>query len=119
MQNIQLWNGRKINKFFIGKIIMINRIIDNFDLLEYKMYFKDIKEFERMEDRFFAVERYFGDIVGMNVDYVEFCPNNEPPLKNEIIPWLWVIHPEWKKEILNYANTDLREIIDEYEENLK
>lgn len=38
---------------------------------------------------FFSVEKYYGDIVGMNVGSVEFCPNNKPPeLQKEILPWL-------------------------------
>lgn len=95
---------------------MIKKILNDHDLLEYELHFKDIKELNRMEERFFAIEQYFGDIVGMNVDSVEFCPNNEPPLESEIIPWLWVIHPEWKNEILDFADKDLKEIIKDYEE---
>ena len=44
----------------------------------------------------------------MNVNLVEFCSNNEPPLMDEIISWLWVIHPEWKNKILEYANNSLK-----------
>jgi len=77
--------------------------------------FKNIREFERMEERFFDVEQFYGDIVGMNIDSVEFCPNNTPPEKNEeVLPWLWLIHPEWKDEILEVADSRLKEIIHDY-----
>jgi hypothetical protein len=93
---------------------MINDFIKRYEPIKRKVYFKDIKEKDRLEERFFDIEQYFGDIVGMNINSVEFCPNHEPPLKDEILPWLWLIYPECKEELLQYANDNLKIIITEY-----
>lgn len=92
---------------------VIQEILQDKNKIPMLVFFKNIQEIEKIEDRFFEVERVYGDIVGMNVDSVEFCPNNTPPLKEEILPWLWLIHPECKNEILIYANTTLKKIISE------
>lgn len=90
----------------------LQQLLDN---LPYEILFDDIPEFETFEDRFFLVEAVFGDILGMNVGSCEFAPNHHPPLlQTEILPWLWVIRPQLSSEILNFANKDLRKIIEEY-----
>ena len=94
---------------------MIKKFLDDAKEVPKIAYFKDIQEFERMEERFFDLEEFYGDIVGMNVDSVEFCPNNDPPERNEeILPWLWLIHPGWKGEILEIADSKLKQIIQKY-----
>jgi len=95
---------------------MVEQILNNLNLIEYKVNFSMISDFERMEERFFDIEKNFGDIVGMNVNAVEFCPNNKPPVKDEILAWLWIIHPELKDEIFKYADKTLKIMIQEYEE---
>ena len=91
------------------------------DLLEKvpnEVPFSEIQDFPRMEDRFLGVQQYFGDILGMNIDSVEFCPNHNPPLiQEEVLPWLWVIHPELQDELIKKANDDLRKIILGYNED--
>ena len=94
---------------------MFKYLLANLSDTPKEVNFKDISEFDRMEQRFFAIEQYYGDIVGMNVDSVEFCPNRNPPeLQNEILPWLWLIHPELKDQISEIADSQLRQIIREY-----
>lgn len=77
--------------------------------------FSDIQRFETMEDRFFAVDRIIGDIVGMNVDSVEFCPNREPPNRDEVLAWLWIIRPEYKAGILEVGSDKIRKAVLESE----
>ena len=95
---------------------MIEKYLKNFNLLPRIVSFKEISEFERFEERFFIIEGNIGDIVGMNVDSVEFIPNAEPPSRDEILSWLWIIHPEFSNDIIRYANQDLITIINEYNE---
>ena len=97
--------------------MVISELLSNNNLVEMVVPFSKIKAFERMEERFFDIEKEYGDILGMNVDSVEFCPNNNPSSKDEILPWLWVIHPEEKEEILKYADATLKRIIKDYEES--
>jgi hypothetical protein len=80
-----------------------------------KISFSDINDFERFEERFFEIEKFFGDIIGMGLRFVEFCPNYNPPkLQEELLPWLWLIHPELKEEISIIADKKLKKIIYEY-----
>ncbi len=98
---------------------MIKNIrFEKFKNIPATVKFKQIHEIDRMEERFFDIEQHFGDIVGMNDKSVCFCPNNNPPLKDEILPWLWIIHSEEKEEILKYANVTLSQIIQDYEQDL-
>ena len=80
---------------------MFKYLLANLSDTPKEVNFKDISEFDRMEQRFF--------------DSVEFCPNHNPPeLQNEILPWLWLIHPELKDQISEIADSQLRQIIREY-----
>lgn len=82
--------------------------------LPREMPFTDIEQFEQFEERFFAIEMHFGDIVGMCLDYVEFCPNHNPPeIQAELLPWLWLIRPSMKNEIFIKADKRLRSLIQE------
>ena len=94
---------------------MLEKYLQNIANIPRTVSFNDIKEFDRFEERFFDVEGRIGDIVGMLEGAVEFCPNNDPPSQDEILAWLWVIKPEFKKDILSFANDDLREIITDYD----
>ena len=88
--------------------------------IEYKVPFSDIDDFDRFEERFYEIDRLTGDSLGMGLDFVEFCPNNDPPkLKDELLPWLWLIHPKLYKEICKIADKELNELIDDYNNNLK
>ena len=93
---------------------MLKKLLKDPHLIPTTVSWGDIKEFDRFEDRFFDVEAYFGDIVGMLDGAVEFSPNNHPPTQDELLAWLWVIRPENKDDILSLANDDLREIIEDY-----
>jgi hypothetical protein len=77
--------------------------------------FTDIQQLETMEDRFFAVDRTIGTILGMNEDSVDFCPNDKPPNRDEILAWLWIIHPEYKAGILELGNDIVRKAVFESE----
>ena len=83
--------------------------------IEYEVKFSDIDDFDRFEERFFEVERCYGDIVGMGLGSVEFCPNNNPPeLANELLPWIWLIYPNLHKEICKMADEGLNEMMNNY-----
>ena len=87
------------------------------DNIPDEVAFQEINDPDRMEERFFTIIEHYGDIVGMNEDSVEFCPNHNPPVKQtEVLPWLWLIKPELGNEIQKIADNQLKEIIAEYEE---
>jgi len=95
---------------------MIKELLNDLSKIPNNYSFKDIQDFNRMEERFYDVDANFTNILGWNADSLDFCPNDEPPKNDEILAWLWVIHPEWKNEILEFADEKLKKIIKEYEE---
>ena len=83
--------------------------------LPYEVDFSEIFDFERFEDRFFEISGLFGDILGMNVGSIEFCPNYDPPkLQTEILPFLWVVNPTLQIDIKKYADDLLIETMENY-----
>lgn len=77
--------------------------------------FTEIQQFETMEDRFFAVDRTIGPIIGMNTDSVDFVPHDKRPTRDEILAWLWVVHPEYKAGIFELGSDKVRAAIQESE----
>jgi hypothetical protein len=91
---------------------LIKYFLSNLDALPTRMPFTGIPQLDKMSERFFDIEQVYGDIVGMNVDSIEFCPNNSPPDKDdEVLPWLWLIYPHLKEEILELADDKLKDLI--------
>lgn len=100
---------------------MVEEILIDYGKLPFDYNFTDIvdyeSDFEKMEERFYDVDSLYSNILGWAENHLEFCPNNEPPDIGEVLAWLWVIHPEWKDEILKYADKKLKKIIMDYLES--
>ena len=80
--------------------------------------FSEIIEFEKLDDRISAVGVLFANTIGVNEKSIEFCPDNEPPLIEEIISWIWTFRPDLGTEILNQnLSEDLIKLISSYEKN--
>ncbi len=73
--------------------------------------FSEIEHLETMEDRFFAVDRIVGSVLGMNADSIDFCPGSDPPTTDEVLAWLWVTHPECKAGILEFGSDRIRRAV--------
>lgn len=41
--------------------------------------FSEIVEFDRIDDRVAIINTAFDFLIGMNLGFVEFCPNQNPP----------------------------------------
>jgi hypothetical protein len=93
----------------------IKEVLAKVKKIPRRVRFKDIQQFETMEDRFFAVDRTIGAILGMNEDSIDFCPDKEPPSRDEVLAWLWVIHPEYKAAILELGSERVRTAVLESE----
>lgn len=96
-------------------IAEIKQVLAKIKKIPRRVRFTDIQQFETMEDRFFAVDRTIGAILGMNVDSVDFVPHDEPPTRDEVLAWLWVIHPEYKAGILELGSEKVRTAVLESE----
>jgi hypothetical protein len=74
----------------------------------------EMKEKGRVEERYIDMDMAVGAMYGITDNGIDFSPNNEPPTKDEILAWLWIIHPEWAPEIRELANEKIRQAIDDY-----
>lgn len=55
--------------------------------------FSEIVEFDRIDDRVSIINTAFDFLIGMNLGFVEFCPNQNPPSRAEMIALAWLVNP--------------------------
>ena len=78
----------------------------------------DIIDFDNFDERLSAVDTLVVNMIGVSEDIIEFIPDNEPPLKEEIYCWIWAIRPDLSKDLLNLdINEDFRILLKSYIEN--
>tara|TARA_R110002072_G_scaffold302818_1_gene488939 strand:- start:549 stop:968 length:420 start_codon:yes stop_codon:yes gene_type:complete len=83
-----------------------------------EVLFSEIIEFDKLDERISAVGVLFANTIGVNENSIKFCPDNEPPLIEEIISWIWTFRPDLGIEILNQElSDDLMKLISSYENN--
>lgn len=61
----------------------------------------DIVDFANFDERLSAVDSLVVNTIGVVEDFIEFIPDNEPPLEEEIYCWIWAIRPDLSKDLLN------------------
>ena len=79
-----------------------------------RVAWRDVPEFERLDERVLAIDWLYGDIIDMGDGWVGWCPNNEPPAAAETLAWWWVARPDLGDEIATEADEEFRQIILEY-----
>jgi hypothetical protein len=47
-----------------------------------------VVDFARLDERLSSVDCLYANILGVNEGEVEWCPNDEPPSKEETLAWL-------------------------------
>ena len=77
----------------------------------------DVEEFNEIDTRVSAIECLYANIIGVNENTIEWCPNDEPPLKEEYLVWLWVIQPSIGNKILPECSEELTKLINAYNSN--
>ena len=75
----------------------------------------EIEEFEDLDTRVSAISCIFTNIIGVNENTVEWCPNVDPPEKEEYLGWLWVIRPSLGKQIMLECSEELSKLINAYD----
>lgn len=61
----------------------------------------EIVDFANFDERLSAVNSLVVNTIGVSKNVIEFIPDNDPPLKEEVYCWIWVIRPDLSKDILN------------------
>ncbi|MEJ2143411.1 MAG: hypothetical protein P8Y24_13885 [Gammaproteobacteria bacterium] len=77
--------------------------------------FEEVENFDDIDTRVSAVGCLFPNIIGVNENTIEWCPNNEPPSTDEYSAWLWVIKPSLGTEILEKCDDELSKLIRAYD----
>ena len=65
---------------------------------------EDIVDFYDFDLRVSAVDSLVINTIGILKDSIEFCPDNDPPLREEILCWIWAIRPDLSNAILEFPN---------------
>ncbi len=73
-----------------------------------------VEEFNELDTRVSAIDCLYANIIGVNENTIEWCPNEEPPLVEEYIAWLWVINPKMEKQLLAECPEELLKLINAY-----
>lgn len=82
--------------------------------LPRQVAWRDITQFEYIDERVLAANHLCGDIIGMSQGYVEWCPNSDPPSEAETLLWWWVVRPDLGSAIAYEATEEVREVIAYY-----
>jgi hypothetical protein len=62
----------------------------------------DIAEVAMLDERIAAVGLLHANTIGVTADSLHFIPDNEPPLLEEQLLWLWTIQPQVGPAILTF-----------------
>ena len=74
-----------------------------------------IPKFERFDERFGIVNALCEAIMDISEGHVELATNDEPTA-DERIAWVWLIRPDFGRELRELASADFRHAIDCYEQ---
>ncbi|MBL0020192.1 MAG: hypothetical protein IPP17_28115 [Bacteroidetes bacterium] len=78
----------------------------------------DIVDFDNFDERLSAVDTLVVNTIGVSQDVIEFIPDNEPLLKEEIYCWIWAIRPDLSTYLLDLEiNEDFRILLKCYIDN--
>ena len=98
-----------------GKMSTLKSILNTFPC---EVRYDEIRDFENLDERISAVGVIYANTIGVSNGYVELSPDNEPPLIDEILSWIWVIRPDLGDEILKESDSDdFIFLIKSYQEN--
>lgn len=90
----------------------LNKIIE---AMPREVCWKDIVDFSTLDERLSAISVLFANIVGVCENYIEFCPDNEPPLMEEKLSWIWLYRPDLSDALLKLElSDDFRILIKSY-----
>lgn len=93
----------------------LNKIIES---IPKEVSWKEIIDFDNFDERLSAISVLFVNTIGVCENYIEFCPDNEPPLREEELSWIWSYRPDLSDEFLKLElSDDFRMLINSYKES--
>ena len=77
-----------------------------------------VVDFENFDERLSVIDCIVVNIIGVEEGFIEFIPDNNPPLEDEILCWIWAFRPDLTNEILEITkNEDLKFALNSYLNN--
>ena len=84
------------------------------DSTPLEVRWRDIADFDQLDERVSAVTVLFGSVIGVNDGYVEWCTESLPPAESERLAWLWLCWPHLDEQMMPRARDDHRELMRAY-----
>lgn len=75
----------------------------------------DVVDFDCFDERLSAIDCLVINTIGVCDGEIEFIPDNNPPLKEEVFCWIWGIRPDLSAEFLKInISEDFRILLNSY-----
>jgi len=71
-----------------------------------EILFDEIVDFGSFDERLSIIDCIVANTIGVTERSIEFIPDNNPPLKDEILCWIWSFRPDLSKEILEITENE-------------
>lgn len=85
---------------------MKNQLSQLIESYPREVSWKDIVDFDQFDERLSGIDLLVVNTIGVCEGSIEFCPDNEPPLKEEVLCWIWSFRPDLSDELLGLELSD-------------
>lgn len=94
----------------------LKELIDNYPK---QLNWEEVLDFDKFDERLSAVDCLVVNTIGVSDGFIEFIPDNNPPLKEEILCWIWAIRPDLSTELmkLDEIQDDFKILLESHIEN--
>ncbi|MFK7971439.1 MAG: hypothetical protein AB8F95_13800 [Bacteroidia bacterium] len=94
---------------------MENELDQIIESIPKEVSLKKIVDFDNFDKRLSSINVLFANTIGVCENHIEFCPDNEPALREEELSWIWSYRPDLADELLKLElSDDLRMLINSY-----
>jgi hypothetical protein len=86
---------------------MIPHKLPTSEITPIAVSWKDVTEFDRLNERVSAVSALIGSVIGVREEVVQWCSDDAVPAESERLAWLWVCWPHLDDELQRVATMGL------------
>ncbi|RFP64382.1 hypothetical protein D0N36_14430 [Hymenobacter lapidiphilus] len=79
-----------------------NTVAEWLKSLPQEVALADVSEVDTLDERIAAAGVLHANTIGVAEGCIQFCPDNEPPLLDEQLMWLWTFQPQLGIHILAF-----------------
>jgi hypothetical protein len=84
------------------------------DATPLEVRWRDLADFDQLDERVSAVTVLFGSVIGVNDGTVQWCTDSLPPAESERLAWLWLCWPHLDEQIMDRARPDHQKLMRAY-----